>query len=287
VRNAHGFSAESLEGRFDKEEAPAAGTVPMETAATEADAPAAEELPRGKEIGNLLHEILEEIDFAAVGAAAAPEVLLASGPARDLLEARMLDHHLETRWLPQVAALIWNVLNARLPDPAGGEPFRLADVPERRPELEFLFPYPGGSGAADPDGYVWGFIDLVYRLRGRYYLLDWKSNRLPAYGPAELARSMAEARYDLQYKLYAMAIDRWLASLIPDYDYEAHFGGIHYLYLRGLRPDADPAIHAPGVFSLRPAASEVRGEYAATLADLLSGAAGRVSAADLFPAEAA
>jgi exodeoxyribonuclease V beta subunit len=248
---------------------------------------AAEELPRGKEIGNLLHEILEEIDFAAVGKAAAPDALLGPGPARDLFEARMLDHRLDARWLPQVAALIWNVLNARLPDPAGGEPFRLADVPERRPEMEFLFPYPARPGAAGPDGYVWGFIDLVYRFRGRYYLLDWKSNRLPAYGPAELARSMAEARYDVQYKLYALAIDRWLAGLVPGYDFETHFGGVQYLYLRGLRPDADPAGPPPGVFAIRPGASEVRGEYAAALAGLLSAAGGRVDAAALFPEEAA
>ncbi len=286
VRHAHGLSAEALEGRFDKDEAPAAeaSLAAAETAAPEM----AEELPRGKEIGNLLHEILEEIDFSAVGSAAAPGDLLAPGTARDLFEARMLEHRLEARWLPHVAALIWNVLNARLPDPAGGESFRLAEVGERRPDLEFLFPYPARPGGAGPDGYVWGFIDLVYRFRGRYYLLDWKSNHLPAYGPAELARSMAESRYDVQYKLYALAIDRWLGSLIPGYDFDAHFGGVHYLYLRGLRPDADPAASAaPGVFSLRPTAAQVRGEYSADLAALLSGAGGRVSAADLFPGEAA
>jgi exodeoxyribonuclease V beta subunit len=284
VRRGHGLAAENLEGRFDKDEAPA-GSAPSGAEAAREASPAAaaspgDSLPRGKEVGNLLHEILEEIDFAAVGAAAAPADLLAAGPMRDLFDARLKEHRLDPKWLPEVAALIWNVLRAPLPDPAGGGPFRLADVAERRPEMEFLFPYPARGTGAGPDGYLWGFIDLVFRHRGRYYIVDWKSNRLDGYGPDALARSMAEARYDAQYKLYALAVDRWLSGLIPGYACATHFGGIYYLYLRGIRPEAP----GEGIFSLRPGPGETRSEYPAALASLLSAAgAGRIDASDLFP----
>jgi len=284
IRNSHGFAAENVEGRFDKDEAPAAleasGPEATVVSATAPEMPG-EALPRGKEIGNLLHEILEAIDFAAVGAAPSASALLSPGAVRDLFEERMLEHRLDPRWLPQVAALIWNTLNTPLPDPAGGDPFRLSDVGERRPEMEFLFPYPARSGSAGPDGYLWGFIDLVFRHRGKYYVLDWKSNYLAGYGQPELARSMAEARYDVQYKLYALAVDRWLSGLVPGYASETHFGGVFYLYLRGMRPDAP----GEGIFSLRPAGTDTRAEYAQALAGLLSeiGRGGRIDAAALFP----
>jgi hypothetical protein len=124
--------------------------------------------------------------------------------------------------------------------------------------MEFLFPYPAGGDG----GYLWGYIDMVFRMDGRYYLLDWKSNWLEDYGPASLERSIRESRYDLQYMLYAMALDRWLASVRKGYDFERDFGGIYYVYLRGMRaeprPQAGPEAAAPGVFALRPDAEQVR-----------------------------
>jgi ATP-dependent exoDNAse (exonuclease V) beta subunit len=282
ARRSRPFSAENVEGRFDKDEAPDSsappGAGPPDAAAPEIPGNA---LPGGRETGNLLHEILEEIDFAAVGSAAAPADLLAPGPVRDLLEARMLEHRLAPEWLPGVAGLIFNALHARLPDPAGGAPFRLADVAERLPEMEFLFPCAAQEGSSGPDGYLWGFIDLVFRHRGRYYLLDWKSNRLDAYGRADLDRSMAESRYDAQYRLYALALDRWLSGLVPGYACDLHFGGVYYLYLRGIRPEAPEE----GIFSLRPDAAALRGEYPRSLSALLSeaGLRGRIDAAAIFP----
>ena len=61
---------------------------------------------------------------------------------------------------------------------------------------------------------------------------------------------MLTQHYGLQYHLYAVALDRFLASRLPDYSYERHFGGIHYLFLRGL----DPGNPEAGVFHDRPEA---------------------------------
>jgi exodeoxyribonuclease V beta subunit len=91
-------------------------------------------------------------------------------------------------------------------------------------------------------------------------VLDWKSNHLgyaPAdYGPAELQAAMAEHGYHLQYLLYALAVDRYLGHRVPGYRHDTHFGGVLYLFVRGVRPDwANPDGTPAGVFHHRPAAA--------------------------------
>ena len=63
-------------------------------------------------------------------------------------------------------------------------------------------------------------------------MIDYKSNRLPGYGRAELQASILAHRYELQYTLYLVALHRLLAARLPGYDYERHVGGAAYLYLR-------------------------------------------------------
>jgi exodeoxyribonuclease V beta subunit len=98
----------------------------------------------------------------------------------------------------------------------------------RRPALQ----------AAQVNGMLKGFIDLVFRHAGRYYILDYKSNHLgdspEDYGPAALAAAMLEHRYDLQFVLYTLALHRLLKARQPEYDYDRHVGGVVYLFLRGV-----------------------------------------------------
>ena len=103
------------------------------------------------------------------------------------------------------------------------------------------------------------YIDLVFEHGGRYYVLDWKSNHLgyaPAdYGPAGLQAAMAEHGYHLQYLLYSLAVDRYLRHRVPGYRHDTHFGGVLYLFVRGVRPDWLNADGTPtGVFHHRPTA---------------------------------
>lgn len=266
VKRGAGVSAEALEGRYEKDE------VPVGIPGQEEDLPPAGEapgnaLPRGRETGNMFHEILEDMDFAVAASAADPETLLAHRPTADIIAARMLEHRLEETHRGDVAKVLWHTLRAELPDSgAPGRTFRLGDASQRRHEMEFLFPYPAGR---EGSGYLWGYIDLVFRMEGRYYLLDWKSNWLEEYGTASLEGSIRESRYDLQYMLYSMALDRWLASVLPGYDFDRHFGGIYYVYLRGMRVEPH-AIHpaqaaVPGIFAFKPSLEEVRTVYPAHL----------------------
>jgi len=84
------------------------------------------------------------------------------------------------------------------------------------------------------EGMLTGFMDLVLEFEGRYYVMDYKSNKLPAYGPAHLQQAVLAHRYDVQYTLYLLALHRLLKSRLPGYDYELHVGGALYLFLRGI-----------------------------------------------------
>ena len=113
-------------------------------------------------------------------------------------------------------------------------------------------PCRGGKplGFATVQGMLKGFIDLVFEWQGRWYLLDYKSNHLgmsPAdYGRPALERAMREHRYDLQYQLYSLALHRLLALRLPGYDFDRHFGGVFYLFLRGMPQGHFPCQAQPG-----------------------------------------
>jgi exodeoxyribonuclease V beta subunit len=110
------------------------------------------------------------------------------------------------------------------------------------------------------EGFMRGFIDLVFCFEGRFYLVDWKSNflgsRTEDYDQAALQKAMEEGSYHLQYTLYAVAIHQYLKTRIPEYRYESHFGGVLYVFLRGV----DPAKGRDyGVYRCRPTAASIEG----------------------------
>lgn len=204
-----------------------------------------------------------------------------------------------TRWLSRYgldadrwAEPLAHALHAALRTPLSPADMSLAEVAraDRIDEMEFLLPAGGdarltsgrlgqclrdhAAPAAEPayadrvatlafaplSGFLKGFVDLIFRHDGRYYLVDYKSNWLGAqaedYTPPQLAAPMAEHHYFLQYHLYTVALHRHLQQRLRGYDYERHFGGVYYLFLRGMAPD-----HAPGtgVFHDRPSLGLVEG----------------------------
>jgi exodeoxyribonuclease V beta subunit len=121
--------------------------------------------------------------------------------------------------------------------------------------------YPASLGAlqfAPLTGYLRGFIDLVFEHEGRIYVVDYKSNHLGPrpgdYASERLALTMAEHHYYLQYHLYTLAVHRYFASRRRDYSYERDFGGVFYLFLRGMAPERGPQT---GVFFERPPLARV------------------------------
>ena len=222
----------------------------------------------GARFGNALHDALETIDFARwrdwrgdAAPAGEEEALRRALGANGYVDDDIVGG------IRPLAALVRDTVNVRLPEGA-----RLADIPiaDRRAEIEFHFALRpvfvdrlidllhrhgvlrdrDGFGTRERlEGLMTGRIDLVYRHDGKIYLLDYKSNRLGDYSQAGLARAIEDSEYDLQYLIYTLALHRWLRFRRADYDYDAHFGGVRYVFCRGL----DPArADSPGVFVARP-----------------------------------
>jgi exodeoxyribonuclease V beta subunit len=224
-------------------------------------------LPPGRATGLGLHRALERLDFPNAGPA---EIEAAARPAlrayglsferhgasvcrgiSELLDTPLLadDTSLTLRSLSRgrrVPELAFDLAVARGGASAGPiSARRLGEVLSRRSELGDYGERLGALGFAPFSGFLSGALDLAFEHGGRYWLLDYKSNRLgPTYGhytPERLATVMAESHYHLQSHLYAVALHRHLrqrlgAAYVPS----MHFGGCLFLFVRGLHPDLKP-----------------------------------------------
>lgn len=222
--------------------------------------------PRGALPGTFLHTLFEQLDF--------------SQPIDEQWLAEMLrSNGYSEAWLPVFMPWLNGVLQAPLNQT--GVSLSQLSARDKRVELAFYLPIETALQAASLDnlvrrydplseaspaldfrqvkGMLKGFIDLVFRWEGRYYLLDYKSNWLgedsSAYTPQAMAQAMQQHRYDLQYQLYTLALHRYLRHRIPDYQYQQHFGGVIYLFLRGIEV-GNPE---QGIFSVYPDAALIDG----------------------------
>jgi exodeoxyribonuclease V beta subunit len=99
--------------------------------------------------------------------------------------------------------------------------------------------------------YMTGFIDLVARQNGKYTIIDYKSNYLGEssenYTRENLEPEIKASSYDLQYHLYTVALVKYLRSKIKDFDYDEHFAGVAYLFVRGMKAGSSNGIwfHKP------------------------------------------
>jgi exodeoxyribonuclease V beta subunit len=89
-------------------------------------------------------------------------------------------------------------------------------------------------------GFMKGFMDMVFHWNGLWFLVDWKSNFLGLkkenYHRDSLPDVMDAHHYRLQYVIYLLALHSYLKLRQPGYDYRRHFGGVFYLFLRGMNP---------------------------------------------------
>ncbi|MCC6610569.1 MAG: exodeoxyribonuclease V subunit beta [Burkholderiales bacterium] len=223
-------------------------------------------IPGGVRFGTALHRVLEQLDFAGAGEARVTGIV-----GRELAAAG-----LDPAWVPAVVRLVADVLETPLED--GGFALRQLERARRLDELEFTYPVRAAAGVelarvlgplralgsrvpeaigslilAPARGFMRGFIDLVFEREGIYFIADYKSNwlgdTLADYAPARLGAAMAASFYDLQYLVYTVALHRMLAGRLRDYDYDRHFGGVYYLFARGMHPAQGPAA---GVYFARP-----------------------------------
>jgi exodeoxyribonuclease V beta subunit len=211
------------------------------------------DLPRGAHIGNLLHLIFEKIDFSdeKYWSSTIDKAVRAHIPSAG------------EKWITLLTELIRQIVRAKIP--AGDVSFSLNEIAksQRLNELEFdlpltLFntsdfmqlpsPVPLRMRAiSELEGILNGKIDLFFEHKGRYYLLDWKSNFLGSslndYTNENIFQSMEQHNYFLQYHLYTLTLYRYLTQRLKGFDYDRDFGGVAYVYMRGVRADSSNGIY--------------------------------------------
>jgi exodeoxyribonuclease V beta subunit len=227
-------------------------------------APPFNDFPAGSRYGTLLHDLLEwqathgwpaAMNSASVGTQAALQQQW-----QTLLARQRQRHQLNAEHSAMLDGWVRQIITSKLPLShvnKGQSTINLGALKaaDMWPEMGFSLPVHSLSSQAldalvtqhiwptqprqplqrrQLQGMLTGFMDLVLLHEGRYYVLDYKSNRLPGYQPTQLQQAMLAHRYDVQAALYLLALHRLLKSRLPGYSYERHIGGVLYLFLRGI-----------------------------------------------------
>lgn len=215
------------------------------------------EFPKGAWAGDFFHAIYEKLDFTD------PE-----GIQRQVDATARLTGYTDEEGIHAAVQSVSDVLATPLQ--AETEQIRLNQVysDNRFNELEFFFSVDhldtrilkkavelsdplfvdrGYVNALDPvasqkfKGFIKGFIDLIIVHKGKWYILDYKTNFLGEtygdYGQDALFTAMMDHHYFLQYHIYLIALHRYLGRRLANYDYNRHFGGVFYLFVRGMTPE--------------------------------------------------
>ncbi len=169
--------------------------------------------------------------------------------------------------------MLQNVLNANIN--VGDVSFNLTEVEYHKRIHEFEFDFPVGlfqpaelenlSGENiainvkdrfNLEGMMNGKIDMLFECKGKYFVLDWKStflgDSLDDYSVPALDVAMNENNYHLQYLIYTLASKKYLQSRLPDFNYERDFGGVLYLFIRGIRKG-----NSNGIFNCKPSLDQI------------------------------
>lgn len=215
-----------------------------------------DELPKGAHTGNVVHDLLENHSFSDLAQRKDISVIRDKACQRYSLKLDrpdMLDEILEKIVKTPLSATDPNfcLMNLVEKQCLKEMPFYLAmqdmNAQHINTVLQNTPAYQALSSKA-LSGYLTGFIDLICEYNGRYYVMDYKTNFLADYNEANLTLAMREHNYGLQYWLYTVVLHRYLQNRLPDYDYNRHFGGVRYLFVRGMQPD----VAMSGVYQDKP-----------------------------------
>ncbi|MBR6471886.1 MAG: UvrD-helicase domain-containing protein [Victivallales bacterium] len=231
-------------------------------------------IPAGARLGTCWHNILEKIPFDAD-----------EGKIRSVAEAELQNSgYKPAKTLDVTVKMVAETLRYPITSPEG-KLFPLRDISwaNRLSEQEFTFSSADASKTTSalreillrhwandpakrefinamnqwdrpiPQGFLLGFMDLVFRHDGFFYIIDWKSNSLgndiANFTADGIRMEMAKHGYFFQYMLYAAVLHQYLKSRLGDsYSWERNFGGVRYFFLRGITAQSDAA-----VFEDRPA----------------------------------
>jgi exodeoxyribonuclease V beta subunit len=225
--------------------------------------------PRGKAPGTFIHRLLEVVPFPEndnpllnnkIKSAIEKEVSSSYFAKSSVFEKWHTPEGLEciVKWFHQITTT---------PLQFGDKTFSLSDIPnaKRLPEISFTFNIgslnleildiylkkligtnnkswlniPGDASSSQyVTGFLTGVIDLFFEYEDKYYILDYKSNFISFsaddYNYKNMENVIIQNRYDLQFLIYTLAAWRFLKTRIKKFDFKNNFGGVLYLFVRGL-----------------------------------------------------
>ncbi len=226
--------------------------------------------PKGAASGIFFHDILEHLDFT-------------NGDMKyrqDLVLSKLSAYGFDPSWVDVIVRMLENLLALNLTRDTTAFSLSAVDNAQRINEMAFYFPLQNLSRSllkqifddfsdqgvlmgfpekmerltfSPVKGLMKGYLDVLFQHGGRYFIVDWKSNflgtTLENYQRELLNAEMQKAFYVLQYHLYVLATHLHLKMKLPGYVYEKDFGGVFYIFLRGI-----DAVRGPeyGIFEDRP-----------------------------------
>ena len=222
---------------------------------------------KGPRFGTAIHELLEvALDDRNLPHSSGDRFAAHTDSIRHALDrqsVRLSPHEAEQQ-LAAVADVLDRTLDTEL---APGLQLGALEANARRPEFEFAFVlehahwsqlhqilqthdlahwWPHVGTAQVLNGLMQGSLDLVFQWQGRFHVLDYKANwlgdQLSDYSEKSMDRAMEKHHYGLQALIYTVALHRYLASRIDDYDPQRHLGDSWYLFVRAVGLSADAGI---------------------------------------------
>ena len=202
-------------------------------------------LPRGKDIGNILHAIMKDINFSD-----AKNNLKNFKNINISLIQKKIEYFNSKLNIPKVQEILTNMIYNMLNTNVKFINARLCDIQEVQKEMEFLikintkiykqkslFNYQNKLDLRLNNGYIKGIIDLIFKINNKIYILDYKTNYLGKnskdYNIIRLKKTIKQEQYDLQYKIYALGIKKIFFKNIEEYN--NNFGGVIYLFTRAFQ----------------------------------------------------
>jgi exodeoxyribonuclease V beta subunit len=213
-------------------------------------------LPKGAHTGNVVHDLLENCAFIDLAERRDISVLREKACQR---------YDLKLTQPGVIEGLLQAVVTTPLSetDPM----FCLMNIPEQQCLKEMPFylsmqsmdasrinrilqdiPTYQSLNSKEMCGYLTGFIDLVCEYNGLFYVMDYKTNSLADYAHESLIQAMQDHNYGLQYWIYSLVLHLYLQKRKLNYRYDLHFGGVRYLFVRGMLPSQPMS----GVYQARP-----------------------------------
>ncbi len=188
-----------------------------------------ESFPVGAESGVIIHKILEDL----------------FSKRKDQSKKIDVKRYTRDTLLEGYEEEIENIIHRVLSIELSPFSFTLSDVDPSKFITELEFCYLQGRNKMK------GFIDLIFYHQEKYFVIDWKTNFLGNDISHEaLKEEMRQHDYFLQGSIYANALKKSL-KLFDSRPFEECFGGVFFIFVRGIKENNRGVFHIPISESLK------------------------------------